>query len=102
MADEPPSGASAAEIDTYYESILSQTEGTVDDATAVAKTQARRIERSKKTVELTMLGNASLVAGAHVTLDGFRAGIAGKYKIVTVRHSLSRSGWTTSITGEAL
>lgn len=62
---------------------------------------AKRIERAKKSVEITMPGNSGVVAGMHVTFAGFRAGITGRYKVVTVRHSVSRSGWTTTITGEA-
>lgn len=73
---------------------------TPDEAKAKAKTQAKRIERSKKQVELTMPGNSAIVAGMHVNLTNFRQGISGRYKVITVRHSLSRSGWTTSITGE--
>lgn len=74
---------------------------TMDEAKASAKTQAKRIERSKKAVEITMPGNTGIVAGMHVNLAGFRSGISGRYKVVTVRHSLSRSGFTTTITGEA-
>ncbi len=74
---------------------------TMDEAKAAAKTQAKRIERSKKAVEITMPGNTAIVAGMHVNLAGFRSGISGRYKVVTVRHSVSRSGFTTTITGEA-
>jgi phage protein D len=73
---------------------------TPDEAKASAKTQAKRIERSKKSVELTMPGTNAIIAGMHINLAGFRQGISGRYKVVTVRHTVSRSGWTTSITGE--
>lgn len=73
---------------------------TEDEAKAKAKAQAERIERGKRKVEVTMPGNASIVAGMHVTLERFRPGMSGRYKIVTVRHSVTRSAWTTTITGE--
>lgn len=73
---------------------------TEDEAKAAAKSKAKRIERSKKQVELSMPGRLDMVAGAFVTLSGFRDGVDGRIKIVAVRHSVSRSGWTTSITGE--
>lgn len=73
---------------------------TMDEGKAKAKSLAKRITFSKRKVELTMPGNTGIVAGMHVTLAGFRSGISGRYKVVTVRHSVSRSGFTTSITGE--
>lgn len=73
---------------------------TKDEAKAAAKSQAKRIERAKRAVEITMPGTLSVVAGAIVNLSGFREGVAGRYKIVSVRHSLSRSGWFTSFSAE--
>lgn len=98
---QAPEGATGQAVDVFYESVLASGDGTADSAKAEAKSKASRIARAKKSVELTMAGNSSIVAGMHVTLSGFREGISGTYKVVTVRHSLSRSGWTTSITGEA-
>ena len=73
---------------------------TLGEAESSAKTQAKRIERAKKSVEITMPGTNAIIAGMHVNLAGFREGISGRYKIVTVRQTISRAGWTTSITGE--
>jgi len=74
---------------------------TPDEAKAAAKTAAKRIERAKAGIELTLPGRLDIVAGMHITLEGFRDGIAGKWKVVTVRHTISRSGWLTAITGES-
>lgn len=74
---------------------------TMDEAKATAKSKAKRIAYSKRGIELTMPGNVGIIAGIHINLAGFRAGVSGRYKVVTVRHSLSRAGFTTSITGEA-
>lgn len=71
-----------------------------DEAKAAAKSSARRIERSKKILELTMPGTLAIPAGAIVNLEGFRPDISGRYKAVVVRQSLSRSGWVTSISCE--
>jgi phage protein D len=73
---------------------------TMDEAKAQAKTFAKRIERAKKQVEIKMPGNVTIVAGMHINLTGFRPGVSGKYKVISVRHTLSRSGWVTSLTGE--
>ena len=73
---------------------------TKDEAKAAAKSQAKRIERSKKKLDATMPGTLSIVAGSVVNMAGFRDGVDGSFKIVSVRHSLSRSGWTTTLTGE--
>ncbi len=74
---------------------------TQDDAKAAAKTAAKRIQRGKASVDITMPGRIDMVAGMHVNLEGFRDGINGKWKVITVRHTVSRSGWLTAITGEA-
>jgi uncharacterized protein len=73
---------------------------TPDEAKAAAKSSGRRIERAKKTVELTMPGTLAIPAGAIVSLAGFRPDISGRYKAVIVRQSLSRAGWVTSISCE--
>lgn len=73
---------------------------TMDEAKAKAKNAAKRIERSKKQVDISMPGNVSIVAGMHINLTGFRPGVSGRYKVISVRHSLSRSGFTTSISAE--
>lgn len=73
---------------------------TPDEAAAAAKTTAKRIERSKKQVELTMPGTVSVVAGMKITLAEFRPGVSGDYKVVSVRNSLSRNGWLTYVTCE--
>jgi phage protein D len=80
---------------------IQTTARTREEAEAAAKTAAKRIERSKASIQLTMAGTLSVVAGAHMTLVGFRDGINGKWKAVSVRQTLSRSGWLTAISGEA-
>ena len=72
---------------------------TPDEAKVAAQSQAKRIERSKKGVEITLPGTTGIVAGAILNLSGFRQGLSGRYKVVAVKHSLSRSGWTTTISG---
>lgn len=74
---------------------------TQDEAKAAAKSTAKRIERAKASVDLTLPGRLDIVAGMHINLTGFREGINGRWKAVTVRHTVSRSGWLTAITGEA-
>jgi phage protein D len=74
---------------------------TQDEAKATAKATAKRIERAKASIDLTMPGRIDIVAGMHITLVGFRDGINGKWKAKQVRHTVSRNGWLTAITGEA-
>ncbi len=74
---------------------------TMDEGKAKAKNAAKRIGYSKRVLEVTMPGNTAIVAGMHVTMQGFRDGINGRFKVKTVRHTLSRAGFTTTITGEA-
>lgn len=95
-----PEGASSEQIDAFYEQILSDAGSTPETAKESAKTTAKRISRSKKQIALEMPGDPMIVAGMHVNLTQFRASISGRYKVISVRHSLSRSGYTTTITGE--
>jgi phage protein D len=95
-----PEGASGAAVDAYYEKLLADTGGDIETTKQTVKSTAKRIARSKKQCTLTLLGNISLVAGMHVNLTGFRQGNSGRYKVLTVRQSVSRSGWTTSLTCE--
>jgi phage protein D len=74
---------------------------TPDEAKAAAKTTAKRIERAKASIDLTLPGRIDIVAGMHLTLVGFRDGVSGKWKAVSVRHTVSRSGWLTAISGES-
>lgn len=73
---------------------------TKDEAKAAAKSQAKRIERAKKGLEVTMPGTLRIVAGSVVNMTGFRDGVNGRFKVVQVRHSVSRTGWSTTLTCE--
>lgn len=95
-----PEGASGAQVDAFYERLLADSGGDIETTKKTAKSTAQRIARSKKQATLTMLGNVSLVSGMHVTLTGFRQGNSGRYKVISVRHTITRSGFTTSITTE--
>jgi phage protein D len=74
---------------------------TAEEAEVKATTAAKRIARAKAALDLTMPGRIDIVSGMHVTLTGFRDGVNGKWKVISVRHTVSRSGWLTAITGEA-
>lgn len=74
---------------------------TFDEAQSSGKALAEKIQRSKKSFEITMPGNLDMIAGANLTLSAFPSGVNGAYKIIAVTHSISRNGWTTSVSGEA-
>ena len=73
---------------------------TKDEAKAAAKSHAKRIERSKRSVSISMPGTLAIQAGAFVSLTGFRSGVSGRFKVVSVTQSVSRSGWTTRFEAE--
>jgi phage protein D len=73
---------------------------TPDEAKAAAKSQAKRIERSKRSATFTLPGRADIVAGAVIVAAQFRDAVNGRYKVIEVRHSVTRSGWSTSLTCE--
>ena len=77
-----------------------QVYGWVTTPDEVVKPMAARIERSKKRVEITMPGSVEPIAGAVLNLAGFRPAMNGRWKILIVRHSVSRSGWVTTLNCE--
>jgi phage protein D len=87
------------QTDEYYEPLL-QGSSESGEAEQSTKATAKRIERSKKSLDMTMAGRNDLNAGMIVELLEFRDGVTGKWKIVTVRHDVSRSGWLTNIVCE--
>ena len=74
---------------------------TKDEAQAAAKAKADRVKRAQKTFSFSMPGTLDYIAGAFVTPQGFRQGVSGRFKVVKVQHSISRSGWTTSVEAES-
>ena len=74
--------------------------GATTPAPAEAAAVARRIERSQKRVDIAMPGTNAIIAGAILNLVDFRPQLSGRYKILVVRHSLSRDGWITTLTCE--
>ena len=96
---EAPEGATGADVDSFYQSILDSNSSPAE-AKAEAKTKAKRIERSKKSVTLTMPGRIDVVAGAALTVSGVRQGVDGQWKLKSVTHTVTRSGWSTTAAGE--
>lgn len=73
------------------------------EAKAAADNQMTLLERGEFEGSLTLPGDPSLVAGAEVTLEGFKPeAVNGRYLAKSVSHSVSRSGWTTGVTLEGL
>lgn len=95
-----PEGASSAELDVFYQRVLDNNSSSPEEAKATAKSQATRIERSKKAATLNLPGRADIVAGAVVVTSQFRTEINGRFKVVEVKHTVNRSGWTTSLNCE--
>ncbi len=76
------------------------------EAEGAAKNGAKEAERQKGGGTVEIDGNASAQPGGTCILTGARPGIDGTYRIKSVDHSYSRSGWTTNLeltlpTGEA-
>ncbi|MBU2714312.1 contractile injection system protein, VgrG/Pvc8 family [Zooshikella harenae] len=70
---------------------------THEAAQAAANAAIKGAERSKASLEITLPGNPLLSAERPITIAGLRAGLDGKWLIKTARHTLSKSGYTSSI-----
>lgn len=74
--------------------------GSQAEAQAAAKAKLGDLTRGQKTVQLDGPGMPILFAEALVTLKGFDPDVDGSFLAKTVTHTLSGSGFTTSVTLE--
>lgn len=72
----------------------------MDDAGYAAASEARRLEAASGRLTLDLIGRADLAAEGFLTLAGFRDGIDGVWKILSVEHELTPSGFRTTVEGE--
>ena len=68
----------------------------IDEAKRLAKAKLRQLNAKSLTGNVAIVGDVSLVAGLVVTLKGFGA-FDGDFYIEEARHSVSSSGFTTSL-----
>lgn len=78
-------------------SITDQTFPTADEATAAAKSKLDAMTSTADAVSLQMPGRADVFAEQPVKISGFKRKIDGDYVAVSVRHNMSRSGFTTAV-----
>jgi len=72
------------------------------NAHKASKAHADRIGRIGRTLEIIMPGTLDVIAGAILTVQGFRPGIDGEWLIKSVRQQINRQGWTTQIECEGI
>lgn len=71
------------------------------EAKAAAKAKAKKLKRDTITASCGVVGDPTIKAGADLTFQGVRTGVDGKkFVIKTVRHSFSKSGFTSNIDAE--
>jgi phage protein D len=70
------------------------------EATEAANSEARRLKTTSKKLTLNLIGEPRLSAEGKLTMEGFRDGVDGEWKIKTVTHEYSTSGLTTTVDGE--
>lgn len=68
----------------------------IDEAKRLAKAKLRQLNAKSLTGNITLVGDASLVAGLVVNCKGFGS-FDGNFYIEEARHSVSSSGYTTSL-----
>ena len=73
------------------------------EAKVAAENKAELLRRGTIQGSLTVPGDASIVAGAEIMLEGFKPEeLNGAYLGTNVQQSMSKSGWTTRVTLERL
>lgn len=71
-------------------------------ARAAAEAEAKRGQRSAKTLSLRLPGRSDLMAEGRVMLQRFRDGVAGEWLITQVTHQLGSGGWSSSVEAESI
>lgn len=67
------------------------------DATREAKGRFRKTQQVAVRMTMEIVGDPQLVAKSVVELEGFGRRVSGKYYVSSAKHSLSTSGYTTSL-----
>lgn len=70
------------------------------EAKEAANSKADELERSEKTIDLTVIGDPSIMAEMKVKVVGLRASVDGLYRIKNASHLIDSSGYQTQIQGE--
>ncbi|MBI1649888.1 phage late control D family protein [Hyphomicrobium sulfonivorans] len=83
-------GAQSVLLDRYSRADEGEAKGSADNG-------ARESEKEKGGGSASIDGSASARAGGTFILVGTRAGVDGAYRIETVTHNYTRSGWTTDL-----
>lgn len=83
--------------------ILKEYFGSASEAQTAAENTAERMRRGEFTRDLTLPGDPNIAADAEITLSGFKPErVNGRYIAKSVNHSITKSGWTTSVNLESL
>lgn len=98
-SDSDSESKSKSSSDAESEQVLEITAkvNSVSEAQELAKKMLRLHNKYERTATFNLPGNTALVAGVNVELEGF-GGWDAKYMIKNAKHSISSSGYTTSIT----
>jgi len=73
-----------------------------EEANAAAKAFVNEARKEGTTVELRMPGRSDLFAGARGVLSGFPYELVSKLELTDIQHTLSRSGYSTEVSGKPL
>lgn len=86
------SGEPVTRLKMYYPS--------QDLARSAAQAEIQRRERGTVSITVTLPGRTDLVAEGRLILKGFRDGVDGEWSIKRAEHTLSGSGYVTSVEAE--
>ena len=85
------------EEDSDQEYSLKRRAKSLEEAKRLAKAKLRKLNSRKVTGSLDIIGDPSIVAGVVVTLAGFASTLDGRYYVEQATHSVSGSGYVTSL-----
>jgi phage protein D len=68
-----------------------------ETATKAANSRLQSYRRGKSTLDINMPGRPSIMAEGKLSLSGYRDGVNGDWVIETATHTISASGYTTTI-----
>ena len=82
------------------EYLLRQNHPTKEEAKAAAKAKQAELERSTRSLSLTIIGDPAIAAEMTIRVQGVRDRIDDVWRVKTATHTITEQGYSTTIEAE--
>ena len=82
------------------EYLLRQNHATKEEAKAAAQAKQAELDRSTRSLSLTIIGEPAIAAEITIRVQGLRDRIDDMWRVKTATHTITEQGYSTSIEAE--